>query len=79
MAGQGEEVMNTLNNEHKKPNQNAPNNGALTGNGQNGEHSQEEEEEDPNKLKLESRLLTLALKEFHSVREERESKKELMN
>ena len=44
-----------------------------------GQASREEEEFDENKLRLDSELLTPALKEFHQAREDRDLRKDLMN
>lgn len=54
------------------------NDATLNGNG-DGQGSHEEEEVDENKLRLDSELVTSALKEFHLARENRNLMKDLMN
>lgn len=64
----------SLANDPKKTSNEATLNGAAEG-----QASREEEEVDENKLVLDIELLTPALKEFHSQREDRDLNKEMMN
>ena len=64
----------SLANDPKKTSNEATLNGAAEG-----QASREEEEVDENQLRLDTELLTPALKEFHNKREERDLRKDMMN
>jgi len=64
---------NNINDQKKTSNE-----ATLNGNG-DGQASHEEEEIDENKLRLDTELVTSALKEFYKAREHRDLQKDLMN